>query len=299
MARLSYPFGTIRPVPSLKCNLGCPYCTIFTYQDLSAAHRAPKEVEPEKWIDLFQRLDFRRGCRMVFGSGEPMLYEGCADLINVVPDHVDILVYSNLSKPTWGEISRIKRRNNVSFYCTYHVHGDYLDDFIEHALYVMHRFRVLNFHTVPHSSVKDQLQACKDKCAKYDVELNIDHPYVGNDIDGFHFYGDLITDGRFAKRFQSPLQTVQCKTSFNHAGLQSMGYPIGPDGTVFVCWRYLIDDDKAGSFGNVFDESFEYKDEYFTCDKYGDCNICAHDRNILDMKGRELDNDTIGRKFLC
>jgi len=139
--------------------------------------------------------------------------------------------------------------------------------------------------------------------AKSGITLNMDHPLTGWFDDQLYWYKALINEPRFADRFAGRIngkrKTVFCKVSANHTTISSMVYPVGPDGSIYACWRYMLNSSDEGILGNFFDEDFEYNDSYYECKNYGDCNICSWDNNIIDKEtGKQLDLDTVNRVYV-
>lgn len=300
MRRLDYPYTNLRLAPSIRCNFSCTYCTHFEYQK-DLIQKRKQEVDPDVWIRHIARIHPLRPLTIIFGTGEPTLYKGLADVINSI-EHKTLL-YSNASNITMREMGRIKPRDNFLVYISYHPTGISAENFAENANWIKDRFGVIDFHGVPHSDNKERLAKDEAILARHGIILNMRHPLTGWFDGSLHWYGSLVNEPRFADRFAArtdgKTKTVFCKVSANHANPGSMVYPVGPDGSIYACWRYMLNSSDEGILGNLFDEEFQFNDNYYECKNYGDCNICSWDNNIIDKKtGKQLDIDTIERVYV-
>lgn len=303
MRRLKYPFTMLRIAPSLRCNFNCKHCTHFQYQKDIREKTVWEEVPPETWIKHLHRIEPIRDIVVIIGTGEPTLYKGISKIVNALSCLTSF--YTNASDVAMKEIRKMKPRSNLYMYCSYHPTGISLKNFVKNAKWIKKTFNVMNFHAVCYPEVKEALEEDKRKMAESGLTLEINHPFTAW-LDGkLYFYDDFGGDqprfrNRFAGHLTGETRDVLCKVSANHAANNmSMSYPIAPNGDIYVCWRYFLAGSSEGILGNFFDEEFEYKDSYFECSKYGDCNICGWDRNIIDKKtGVELDNDLIQRVYV-
>lgn len=303
MKALRYPFTRLRIAPSMRCNFNCDYCTHFVYQKDIQEKTVWDEVEPEVWIKHINRIDPDRELVVIIGTGESTLYRGLHKIINSI-NH-DTFLYTNLSDSTFRELDQIKSRKSLALYISYHPAGMTVENFIKNANRIKGKFNIVDFHSVPVPGREEALEKDKKIIEAAGLPLNIDHPYTGYTDGELSYYEGYGGDqrkfkDRFAARNGGKTRKVLCKTSLNHrADNGTMGYPIAPNGDIYTCWRYFLAGSKDGILGNFFDEEFQFKDEYFKCDKYGDCNICARDRNIFDVEtGRQLDSDVINRVYL-
>ena len=303
MRRLDYPFTMLRFAPSMVCNFACSYCTHFEYQkDLKEKTRW-EEHPPEKWLRFLGRIKPVRKLRVIIGVGEPTMYKGIEEIVNGLT--CDTGLYTNASNMAMKKIKRFKQRDNLSLYVSFHPSGIKIGDFIRNAQWLQEHMNIIDFHGVPQPGSQERLEKARDECGKAGVTLRIDHPYTAWTNERLYFYDDAGGDqarfrDRFAGRLSGETKDVLCKVSHNHyENNMSMSYPIAPNGDIYICWRYFLAGSKEGILGNFFDEDFAYKDEYFECSKYGDCNICSWDRNIIDKAtGRQLDNDIVQRQYV-
>lgn len=300
MRRLDYPYTNLRLSPSLRCNFSCEYCTHFEYQK-NLIQKRKQEVAPDVWIKHLERINPSRELTVIFGTGEPTLYKGLSDIMNSLKYRT--LLYTNASNMALKEMKLIKPRGDLHIYISYHPSGISVENFAENANWIQKTFNVIDFHGVPYRKNEDRLARDKVTLLKHGVELNLSHPLVGWFDGKFNFYGDMASEprisNRFAGRHNGKTKTVFCKTSANHFSGGSMVYPVGPDGSIYTCWRYLLASSDEGILGNLFDEGFSFDDSSYECSNYGDCGICAWDKHIVDKEtGRQLDNDTIDRFYV-
>lgn len=308
MRRLNYPYSILRFAPSMRCNFTCSYCTHFEYQlnikEKGQPTRIPwKEQPPEVWIKHLERLRPLRNLRIIIGVGEPTIYSGIEEVVNSLTYPTSL--YTNASNLAIKKIRRFVPRRDLSLYVSFHPTGMSIENFIENAKYLQKTFNIIDFHSVPHPGSEEVLAESQIKAAEQGVILRVDHPFTAWNDERLYFYDDHGGDqarfrDRFAGRLNGETKDVMCKVSTNHfENNMSMVYPIAPNGDVYVCWRYFLAGSTEGILGNFFDEDFKYTDEYFACSKYGDCNICSWDNNIIDKAtGRQLDNDTVERVYV-
>jgi len=305
MKPLDYPYAIIRPVPTMRCNFHCEYCANTEYQpDLSRINLfAKEEVSPDKWIERLATLRPKRfPFTTVFCAREPAMYEGFSDIVNSIDyPNSSVRIYSNASTRSLDELRKVVPRNNVFLYVSYHPKFISVDEFAENAKELTARFNIINFHAVPYPKQKEQIEEDARILASMGIRVVTDHPYIGWYNGEYHFYGDIGELPKFKNRFMpyytgEPERTVYCKSSFNHTmyGNSSMNYPIAPNGDVYACWRFILNHSDEGILGNIFDDGFEFKDEYYECRHYGGCNMCAWDKDIIDKEtGEQLDTDVV------
>jgi len=303
MRPLKYPFTILRIAPSMRCNFNCSYCTHFQYQKDTKEKTIWEEVPPETWIKHLARLEPERELRVIIGTGEPTMYKGLHKIINAL--NCETYLYTNISDPTLKELGEIRPRDNLALYVSYHPSGIDRGNFIKNAKWVKDRFKILDFHSVPCPGTEADLEEDKKIIEEAGITLDTSHPYTGWSEGKLYYYEGIGGDqpkfkNRFAARNGGETREVYCKTSFNHeANNGTMVYPIAPNGDIYTCWRYFLAGSKDGILGNFFDEEFQFQDKFFRCSKYGDCNICARDRTIIDVEtGRQLDSDVISRVYL-
>lgn len=297
MSDLTYPFGVLRIFPTLRCNFNCGYCSMKVQRDLWRGELyEPEEVPVEQWITALRRVrPTRKDFVLTACNAEPAMFKGVAQIINAVPD-LRTFFYTNGSNESMEEIRQMVPRANLSFYVSYH-HGQIdVDEFIENGLWLQSHHRVMDFHAPQYPPIVERIAEDAAKMKARGLVLNCHHDFLGI-YQGKAYYsylgeGDWIKK-RIASRMEGvPKRKVLCKTSFDHTFFYARAYTVAPNGNMYVCWRYLYNHSDQGIVGNFFDPEFQFKDEYFACDEYGDCNMCAWHNMILDREtGEKLDDD--------
>lgn len=306
MSKLIWPNSRIRICLSFKCNFRCDYCSIQHFQEdlCNVSDYRKEEISTEKWVRRIRDVVPSRPLLFIFGAGEAGILPGIDEISNNIKHETH--VYTNASNPAMKGLLKIKPRNNFGFYISFHPTQIDVDEFIANAKRLQkEKYNLLNIHIPAAPSVVKILPELIRKMVAAGLPVSPHHPYLTAEPGDYQFYDELGELPKFKNRFASrafgkPKKTVYCKTSFNHANnCNTMSYPIAPDGNIYWCWRYLFEHSKEGIMGNFFDEEFQFKDEYFECDHYGDCNMCAWDRNIIDKEtGKQLDTDVIEWEYL-
>jgi MoaA/NifB/PqqE/SkfB family radical SAM enzyme len=122
--RLIYPNKLYVMVwPTFRCNYNCSYCTYHTRFDYAKVF---KDIEPEKWLKIFQKLP---PAHLYFCGGEPFLYKGFDKVINNMPvKHAIIGIITNASLPI-DVYKRIKKKPHLNV----SLHRDHVsvDEFVD------------------------------------------------------------------------------------------------------------------------------------------------------------------------
>lgn len=304
MSDLIYPYGVLRLFFSLQCNFSCGYCSMKNQRDLwRGDDYAKEEVSPDIWIKALERLKPTRGLIVTPCNAEPAIYKGCAEIVNVGLERFPTHMYTNLSKQSCEEIAKMKDRSSLAFYVSYHRGQIDVDEFVESAKWLQSNYNVINFHAPMYPPFKDMILEDAEKMKAAGVILDTTHEFLGEYDGKLHYSylegGDWI-ENRLANRYgepPTPKRNVLCKTSYKHDSFFSRAHTVAPNGDIYTCWRYLYNHSDKGILGNFFDPEFQFKDEYFECDQYGDCNICAWHKDIKDAEtGEQLDSDTNERE---
>lgn len=297
---MKYPFGVLRVFFSLRCNFNCGYCSMKNQPELWKGDDF-KEVTPDKWIDAFKRLEPQRDLIVTPCNAEPPIYSGCAEITNKGLNNFQTHMYTNLSSLSMEEIRKMKPRNNLAFYVSYHRGQIDVKEFIENAKELQSGWNVINFHAPMYPPFQKQILEDAKLMKENGILLDTTHEYLGMYKDKMHYSylldgadepGDWIKNRLANKLEGTPKKKVLCKTSFDHDSFYSRTYTVAPDGDFYTCWRHLYNKDPKGVIGNFFDKKFEFEDKYYECNDYGDCNICAWHKDIKDAEtGVQLDED--------
>ena len=303
MSKLIYPFGVLRVFFSLRCNFNCVYCSMRNQEDLYRGDEyALEEVDAEEWNKAFKRIEPTRDLIITPCNAEPPIFNGCANIVNdgLVP--FKTYLYTNCSTLSMKEIEKMKKRDNLAFYVSYHRGEIDVDEFIENAKRLQETHNVINFHAPMYPPFKEQILEDAVKMKEAGITLDTTHEYLGVHDGKMHYSylggGEWIKK-RLAHRLEgTPKRKVLCKTSFNHDSFFTRGYTVAPNGDMYTCWRHLYNKNEDQVIGNFFDEEFQFEDKYYECEDYGDCNICAWHKDIKDAEtGEQLDSD-VGEKIV-
>ena len=280
--KMKYPFGVMRLNITGRCNFNCRFCAILP----GGKNLNYEEAVPEKWIDAVARQQGEYA--IIISGGEPSLYGGENGLARVVDSFSDIptKIYTNGSNP--GPIVAIKNRKNLGLYVSYQYKKISVDRFKKNVLKLRDAgFAMSNIHcpSIRVDPDRKQIEADLISIREAGLSVALDHPYLGW-VDGkttgrlndestgeMFYYDDRDHERSFADRkFR---KTVRCSINMEKAGNACMYFSVGPDGSVWFCYRGFVLKDATKLLGNFFDEKFQFdQDASVLCDDFGFCNVC-------------------------
>ena len=281
---MNWPHSTIRPNPAMRCNFNCVYCSNHKqHTDIYKANEY-EPVDPALWVAAFGRL--KSTARIIFGSGE--LWDGLPAVIDSCWQF-QTGMYTNASTRSMENLMKMAQRGNLYLYISYHPGQIELIEFANNVQRLKDRFNVYDCHTPEWPEYKERIKADKKELKDLGVDLQTVHDLNGIFDGKMYYMGDQINNPAMNARFRhrttgTPKRDVLCRVPHNNTG-RTMGYPIAPNGDIYLCWRHLFAKDPDGVLGNFFDESFELDNDFHPCSHYGDCHIgCAYHRDIMDEK---------------
>jgi organic radical activating enzyme len=264
-----------------RCPLRCSYC-ITEHNDTKfiSGTEAAKRLTPSEWAQGLNRLRLPAGVPLTLQGGEPFVYPGIWELLELIEHPVDILTAlpRNSSPEKWRQLSPAARArlNRPAPYPTmrvsYHAGQNKIEDLIERAK-ALAEFISIGIYTVDHPSNKQETDRARSLCEKAGILFKT------KEYLGFH-------EGRLYGTYKYP----------EAASGKAQGYPVdcknsvlilGPDGQAYRCHSDLYHKRAALSFGHLLDEGFAVKDEFRRCAFFGLCSEC-------DVKVKNNHNQQFG-----
>jgi radical SAM protein with 4Fe4S-binding SPASM domain len=263
---------------TMKCNLNCSFC-LNAFSSDHFDRRAFLEVGGEQWVEGLNRIHSRPGVPVTFSGGEPFLHKGFLGILKGLRKDLGIDILTNLQ---WGnrgierfiaeiDPARINREApyppiRVSYHPEQMGRGIKL---VRDAKRLQEAGFKIGIYAVqyPSSAQLEAITQMQFLCINEGVEFRVKDftgKYEGVDDSGRPF---SITHGDYSKyqdsTFRQETKDCLCKTS---------ELLIGPNGDVYRCHRDMYSGE--GGVGNILDPSFEIKDEFRPCSKYGQCHPC-------------------------
>jgi len=218
-------------LPTITCNLRCPYC-ITVNISTKYAHR-----KAEEWLKI---LDEVPPSIIDISGGEPTLLPKFAWLINNIPNKHDVAITSNLTE--FDEILKINRKL-ISLMCSLHLTEK------EQFFDKLATLRNLGYPvSVNYVMFPEQIKY-SEEYKKQTKELG-----VAYHEEKCIFVNDL-------KRVKN---VTKCEAAGNHY------FHWMPNGDVYACvtgWYYNMHVEKAPEFylGNLFDGTFQPRNSPLPC----------------------------------
>lgn len=100
-------------LPTLRCNLNCPYCTNFLGKgrDISTT----QEISVDDWIAILKKVNKH----VIITGGEPTVYKGLVNLLNGISRHLNVQLYTNLTFAPEMLLEKLRRRIYIYGSCHY------------------------------------------------------------------------------------------------------------------------------------------------------------------------------------
>jgi len=263
---------------TMGCNLDCSFC-LNAFSSKHFDRKVFGEIKGDDWVKGLNRIESRPDVPITFSGGEPFLHKGFIYILNNLRKDTGIDILTNLQ---WGNkgIERFiggvnpARINRESPYPQIRIsyHPEQMPDaekLVGNAKKLQNAGFNVGIYAVQYPSPK-QLEAitqmqflCKNGGVEFRVK-DFTGKYKGTDDSGREF---SITYGNYSKypnsAFSQQTKSCLCKTS---------ELLLGPNADVYRCHRDMYSGE--GAVGNLLDSSFEIKDEFRSCSKYGQCHPC-------------------------
>lgn len=243
---------------TLRCNLNCPYCI----NALSPLVRDRKEMNHHEWTRALNRLEIKPDLPITLEGGEPTLHKGVYKIINEVNHTFDLLTNLQFDVCKFVENAQPEKfhNNNCTGYKS--IRASYHPTMVD-AVNLIRRAKIL---------IEEG----------YEVGVfSLNYPgYSGENMqmteiasgNGVFFYvKDFLGryEGRTYGYFKYPKGVSGCADPVRCRTKELL---IDPAGNVFRCHRDLYANENP--IGHILDEDFEIKDEFRSCELFGQCSPC-------------------------
>jgi hypothetical protein len=244
--------------PVLACNQHCRYC-VNRYGDYSGTMPSVVQYKPDpasRWISAIRSLSGLQSLNV--NGGEPGLHPEIAEIVNAVPDQVEIGLGTNATRAVIDRLLKIDRRDNLWIQATFHATQVSTKEFAECLGLLLEKFRGrMGFHTVGKTAQEDY-----DYFQKSLGLVPSWHDFMADET------GMLASDHPSVKP-NRPSSTVLCRMPF--------WAEVAPDGNLYTCHTLMYARSSIGVLGNIF-EGWVVKATEMVCPKYGHCNPCDINR---------------------
>ena len=251
-----------------RCPLRCAYC-ITEHNDTRfiSGTEAATRLKPKQWAEGLNRLQLPKGVPLTLQGGEPLVYPGVWDLLEVLEHPIDILTAlpANAQMKQWRKLSNStlnKLRRDAPYptiRVSYHVNQNKLEDLIERVKELQELVPV-GIYTVDHPDTAEETARARELCSQNGVFFKTKE-FLGHHkgkLYGTYKYPESV-GGKVVK------EEVLCKNSV---------LIFGPDGLSYRCHSDLYHKRKSLAFGSVTDEHFLVEDKLRSCKFFGMCSEC-------------------------
>jgi MoaA/NifB/PqqE/SkfB family radical SAM enzyme len=227
-------------VPTLRCNVGCVYCSA----DVRRAYpRSDREISVNRWVEILSQTEGT----IVFTGGEPFLYEGLMQVIAGIAPR-KIRINSNLLLITKQDAVVLAQQPKLVLRLTLHFNQPgwkLKPEAVVGKLQMLQQYGI-RFHTIvmgePNAAVIKRIRdAGIEPVEQLDARQTDPFPTVTGDI-----------------------RVVNCTRNVRL---------LGPDGLRYPCWNYM----HQGLSPMSLDAPTPF---VVRCDAYGCCAYCDRKCNI-------------------
>jgi hypothetical protein len=244
---------------TLSCNLACSYCI----NHLVGLKKGRKLLRAEEWAKGLARITSDKKIPLSLQGGEPTIHPGFYEIIEKIPDHIDMDLLTNIQFDPKEFATRIPltKFNREAPYAairvSYHPETMNFEETKDKVKQLMgYGFRV-GLYGVMHPSQSEEILRAKAICEREGIDFRTKE-FLGvheGKLHGTYAYPGAV--------FSEKIQSCLCKTS---------ELLIDPFGDIFRCHHDLYN--RINPVGNLLDPDFEIKDEYRPCAYFGKCNPC-------------------------
>lgn len=252
---------------TMRCNLSCSFC--LNAFDKNFNRKNFKEISGQEWVNALNKIESRPSVPITLSGGEPSLHKDFIYILNNLKPELKIDILTNLH---WSEsvferfISEVdpKRIKRDSPYSSIRAsyHPEQMGDgkkLVENAKRLKNSGFDVGIWSVLYPS-PEQLSAINQmqfRCKDEGIEFRVKE-FTG-DYKG-EMYGNY---SKYPEATKGKLESCLCKTS---------ELLIGPSGETYKCHRDLYAEEF--SLGNISLSNFEIRNNFQSCEKYGQCHPC-------------------------
>lgn len=244
---------------TLACNLKCSYCI----NHLSGPAQRVKLMGANEWRNFFQRLVMPQTVRLTLQGGEPSIHPHFYEIVNSIPDHIDVDLLSNAQFDAEEFCEKINPKKfkphekYPAIRISYHPETMDLEMTLEKVKLLAAHGYSIGIYSVLHPSQCEVIENVSRRCEELGIFFKTKE-FLG--VYNSRIYGEFKhKDAVFSKK----LSACECKTS---------EFLVSPTGASYRCHSDLYN--AINSQGAVSEDSFTVASDFKYCDQFGNCNPC-------------------------
>ena len=200
---------------------------------------------------------------ITFQGGEPLLHKDFYYIINNIKSNINIDLLTNLEfdiNEFMDNINPERLKRNApyaSIRVSYHAPEMDIDKLILKVRTMLDNGYSIGIWGVEHPLYMNEIKRAAEKCKEKGIDYRTKE-YLGfydNKLYGNYLYTEAVS-GKVNKK-------VRCKGS---------ELLINPEGKIFICHSDLYSG--KNEIGNLLDDDFQIRENFFECDHFGHCNPC-------------------------
>lgn len=251
-----------------RCPLRCSYC-ITEHNDTKfiTGTDSSKRLTPTQWAEGLNRLRLPAGVPLTLQGGEPFVYPGIWDLLDLLKPETDILTalpknvtperFSRLAPRTLERLNRDAEYPNIRV--SFHPGQNRIEELVPRVRELQNLVSI-GIYLVDHPEHQREKEQARELCAKAGVLFKT------KEFLGFHegkLHGTYkFPDAVAGKKMQ---ESVDCKNSV---------LILGPDGLAYRCHSDLYHKRTEHAFAHILDATFQVEDKFRACGNFGFCSEC-------------------------